>query len=216
LILEVEIMKETEDIIDLIRYGITLKRVNRTGWGLAGVDCIRTESVAEHTYGSVLTSVVVTQYLVEAGVRIDVEKVLKMATIHDIQESLTSDIPRTSDLSATSTFNDLKRKLEREAIQKIFNTETSMSKYFLQLWEEYEQNSTFEAKIVRGSDIIDLLMHALALEDTGVSPRILNQFFITSRTIIESLEIDILNEIFLFLQRRHQQNTKATDGSNTI
>jgi putative hydrolase of HD superfamily len=198
-------LKETEDIIELIRFGLTLKRVNRSGWGLAGIDCIRTESVAEHTYGSILTSVVVSQYLVEAGFQVDIEKVLKMAVIHDLPESITSDIPRTLNLS-TSTFNEMKQALEREAIQKIFHRKIGISKHFLLLWEEYEQSSTLEAKIVRGSDIIDMLMHALNLEDIGVSPKLLDQFFITSQTIIESLEIDILTEIFLILQKRHQQN----------
>jgi len=209
-------MKETEDIIDLIRYGATLKRVNRTGWGLAGVDCIRTESVAEHTYGSVLACVVLSQYLIETGFQLDVEKVLKMAVIHDLPESLTSDIPRTPDLSVTSTLSEMKRMLDREAIQKIFNKETSMSKHFLSLWEEYEQNSTLEAKIVRGSDVIDMLMHALNLEDSGVSPRIMHPFFTTSQEIIRSLEIDILSEIFLILLNRHQQNVNVTNIQHNI
>ncbi|MDH4214859.1 MAG: HD family hydrolase [Candidatus Thorarchaeota archaeon] len=204
-------MTKSEDIIELIRYGSSLKRVNRTGWGLVGVDCIRTESVAEHSYGSALTSVLVSQYLIEKGIQLDIDKTLTMALIHDLPESLTSDIPHISNLYELSELNELKQKIERKAIQMIFNREVSVSKYLLVVWEEFERGSTLESKIVRGSDIIDMLMHVLNLEDTGVSPRILHQFFVSSQEIIKSLEIDILNEIYATLLERHRRNAKMAN-----
>jgi len=201
-------MTESEDIIELIRYGASLKRVNRAGWGIAGVYCVRTESVAEHAYGSILTSVLVSRYLVEKGIQLDIEKILTMAVIHDLPESLTSDIPRSSRLLESSKLSDMKQMLEREAIQEIFSRERNLSKHFLDLWEELERGLTLESKIVKGADIIDMLMHVLTLEDTGVSPRILHQFFTSSQKKIESLEIDLLNEIYMTLLKRHQKIQK--------
>jgi len=198
-------MTEPEDIIELIRYGISLKRINRTGWSLAGVNCIRTESVAEHTMGSVLTSMLICQYLKEKGAQLNVEKVITMAVIHDLPEALTSDIPRTANQSLAPKINAMKQLLEREAIQKIFSKGDSASNYYIALWEEFEEGSTLESRIVRGSDIIDMLMHALSLESSGVSPRLLHQFFSSSKEIIESLSIELLNEIYIMLLESHLQ-----------
>jgi putative hydrolase of HD superfamily len=202
-------MAEFEDIINLIQYGATLKRVNRTGWGIAGVDCIRPESVAEHSYGSILTSVLIAQHMAQKGVQLDVDKLLTMAIIHDLPESLTSDIPRTNSFNESSELKNMKQRLEREAIKKIFKKDGIVSKHFLSIWEEFKQESTIEAKIVRGADILDMLMHALILEDVGVSPQLLHQFFVSSHEIIESLEIDILFEIYLRFLKRHQNHAET-------
>ncbi|MFW9960458.1 MAG: HD family hydrolase [Candidatus Thorarchaeota archaeon] len=199
-------MTEPEDIIELIKYGISLKRINRMGWSLAGVNCIRTESVAEHTMGSVLTSMLVSQYLKEKGTQLNVEKVITMAVIHDLPEALTSDIPRTANQSLASKISAMKQLLEREAVQEIFSKGDSASKYYIAMWEEFEEGSTLESRIVKGSDIIDMLMHALSLESSGVSPELLHQFFSSSKEIIESLSIDLLNEIYTILLERHLQN----------
>ncbi len=204
-------MTEIEDIIELIQSGISLKRINRTGWGIAGVNCIRTESVAEHAFGSVLTSIFVARYLKEKGLQLDVEKVITMAAIHDLPESLISDIPRLTDQSLSSRINEMKRIIEREVIQRIFSKENSFSKYYFGLWEELEEGLTLESKIVKGSDIIDMLMHALTLEATGVSPRLLHQFFSSSQEIIESLNIDLLSDVFTILLEKHRQNAKTAN-----
>jgi len=204
-------LKDPEDIIELIKYGISLKRINRVGWSLAGVDCVRTESVAEHTLGCILTCIFVSQYLKEKGHQLDVEKLITMAAIHDLPEALTSDIPRTASQSLASKLNEMKLVLERESIHKIFKQNNSSSKYYISLWEEFEEGSTLEAKIVKGSDIIDMLMHALTLESTGVSARLLHQFFSSSQNIIESLDIELLDEIYKILLERHLQNADTAN-----
>lgn len=134
-----------------------------------------------------------------------------MAAIHDLPEALTSDIPRTASQSLASKLNEMKLVLERESIHKIFNQNNSSSKYYISLWEEFEEGSTLEAKIVKGSDIIDMLMHALTLESTGVSARLLHQFFSSSQNIIESLDIELLDEIYKILLERHLQNADTAN-----
>lgn len=204
-------MTESDDIIGLIKYGISLKRISRAGWSIAGVDCVRTESVAEHTLGCVLTSIFVSKLLKEKGFQLDVEKTIIMAAIHDLPESLTSDIPRITSQSSASKFSEMKRVFERESIQEIFNKDDSSSKYYIALWEEFEEGTTLESKIVKGSDIIDMLMHALTLESSGVSPRVLHQFFSSSQDMIESLAIDLLYEIYTALLEKHLQNAKTAN-----
>ena len=199
-------MATPEDIIDLVRNAVALKRVNRSGWGIAGVDRFRPESVAEHSYGTVMSSIFISQYLLETGVQLNMEKTLVMAAIHDLPESLTSDIPHDTSQVGKSSKKALKHEMERNAIQTITRGKPGFSKQLMLIWEEYEDCATTEARVVRGADIIDMLVHALDLEDSGVSPRILHQFFASSQRTFVALRIDILSAIYGILLQRHQKN----------
>jgi len=199
-------MATPEDIIDLIRNAVVLKRVNRSGWGIAGVDRFRPESVAEHSYGTVISSILISQYIAETGVQLNIEKTLIMAAIHDLPESLTSDIPHNASQPAKSSKKKLKRQMEKHAIQTLLRGKMGTSKQLISIWEEYEDCMSTEAKVVRGADIIDMLVHALDLEDSGVSPRILHQFFVSSQQTFETLGINILCEIYGILLQGHKNN----------
>ncbi|RDE14129.1 MAG: hypothetical protein C4K48_07370 [Candidatus Thorarchaeota archaeon] len=199
-------MTTPEDIIDLVRNAVGLKRVNRSGWGIAGVDRFRPESVAEHSYGTIISSIYISQYLAGTGVQLNIEKTLIMAAIHDLPESLTSDIPHDASQSGKSSKETLKREMERKAIQTILRGKSGSSKQLMSIWKEYEDCTTIEARLVRGADIIDMLVHALDLEDSGVSPRILHRFFASSQHTFETLGIDILSAIYGILLEMHRKN----------
>jgi 5'-deoxynucleotidase YfbR-like HD superfamily hydrolase len=201
-------MTESEDIIDLIRSASTLKRINRSGWSLAGVDSARPESVAEHTYGSVVTSIFISQYLMGKKTELNLAKIVIMAAIHDLPEFLTSDIPRISKIPEASLLSEAKLRVERTAIQQIFSHHEIGSDALQDIWEEYSRALSLEARIVRGSDIIDMLVHALSLEESGVSPAILDQFFSGAQEVIESLGLDILKDIYSTVCKKHRQNAE--------
>jgi putative hydrolase of HD superfamily len=201
-------MTNAQDIIDLIRSASILKRVGRSGWSLAGVDCARLESVAEHTYGTVVVSMFISQYLIKKKMELDLAKVTIMAMIHDLPESVTSDIPRISGVPEAAVLNEAKQRVERSFMERIFSSYDIDSHSPLDLWTEYTNMSTLEARVVRGSDVIDMLVQALSLEESGVSPGILNQFFSSAHEIIESLELDILNDICSILFKMHRLNAE--------
>ena len=203
-------MTTPEEIFDLVRSAATLKRVNRSGWGIAGVDSFKPESVAEHSFGTVISSIYVTQYLISSGVQINMEKTLIMAAIHDLPESRISDIPHDAGQSDKSPMKTLKREMETRAIQTILLGKTDSSKLLMSIWNEYEDCASTEARVVRGADIIDMLVHALDYEDSGVSPRILHQFFASSQRTIEALGIDIISAIYRILLERHLKNASGS------
>lgn len=204
-------MADSEDIIGFIRHAETLKRVFRSGWSLAGVNSVRPESVAEHVYGSIIISIAVSRYLEGQNLLLNMEKTLIMAAIHDLAESFVSDIPRITDLADSSLLADMKRRVESAAIHEMLSHPIIGSDSMLAIWEEYVNGSTLEARAVRGADIIDMLMHALNLEDSGISPKILDQFFISSHKVVESLEIDAINDIFRVLLNKHERNSERWD-----
>jgi 5'-deoxynucleotidase YfbR-like HD superfamily hydrolase len=201
-------MAGAQDIIDLIHSACTLKRVGRSGWSLVGVSCARSESVAEHTYGTIVASILISQHLIKKKVELDLARVAIMATIHDLPESVTSDIPRVSGIPEAAMLSEAKQRMEKTIMQQIFSRYETDSLPPLDLWMEYTNMSTLEARVVRGSDIIDMLVQALSLEESGVSPGILNQFFNSAHEIIEPLELDILNDIYSILLEKHRRNAE--------
>lgn len=200
-------MNDAEEIIQFIRFGEELKVLERTGWALTGIAVRRLESVAEHSYGVVLTSMFISQYLFGRGYDINIEKILTMATLHDIQESITGDIPRTKENEQNLEFKEKKENAERKAIEEIFQDSSNSYQHFVIVWYEFLEGKTQEARIVRAADILDMLLHARNLEISN-NPQKLDQFFVSSRPIIESLGIDIVTEIFNILYQEHLQSMK--------
>ena len=196
-------MELSREIIDLARHGETLKRLGRSGWGIAGVDCVRQESVGEHSYGTILISLLISKALVHKGEQVDIAKVITLAAVHDLPESLTSDITRTALDLGGKLLKEAKKKAEKDAIQHISEKSEFFGEWLINQWKELEIESSTEARIVRGADIIDMLVHAISLETSGVSPEILNQFFVSSHALLNELKLGLVEEIFWDLYEEH-------------
>ncbi len=198
-------MTGIKELINLFQYSENLKNVNRSGWSLAGVDSSREESVAEHSYGSVMIAIYLAQELKSSGEDLDLEKIMLMAALHDLPESITGDIARTVEFLEEEENVKKKDAAERMAIANILNPLGKSFYYMKNLWIEYNEVGSMEAKIVRAADILDMLIHARALEKSGTSPEVLHQFFISSQPIIESLSINLVTGIYEELFKAHEE-----------
>lgn len=158
-----------------------LKRLDRTGWILRGLPN-GTESVAAHSFGVAVTAMVMADQLRDEGVEIDLEKVLRIALLHDWAETRVGDMPRT----ATEYFGaDIRKSAERRAFREIVSyVETGEA--FCELYDDYEARSSLEARIVKAADVIDLLVQALALERAGAQG--LDEFWQVTATADFQLE----------------------------
>lgn len=201
-------MTKDEEFIKPIFHAELLKKIARSGWSLAGINSIRHESVAEHSYGVIVISMQVAQKMDESGIDCDICKTMMMAAIHDLPESMISDIPHTSLISENASFLKSKQSIEEKAIHRIFKGLGEGYGQYCDLWSEYSCGNTLESKIVKGSDIIDMLMHALSLEDMGVSPELLNDFFLSGQRVVADLRIEAIGEIIDNLVNRHSENAK--------
>src|SRR5919206_4122028 len=74
-----------------------LKRLERTGWILRGLPN-GTESVAAHSFGVSVTAMLLADKLIAQGVAVNVEKILRIALLHDWAEARVGDMPRTASL----------------------------------------------------------------------------------------------------------------------
>jgi putative hydrolase of HD superfamily len=140
-----------------------LKRLERTGWTLRGLPN-GTESVASHSFGVGVTAMMVADEIKARGLEVDSERVLRMALLHDWAETRVGDMPKT----ATNYFGtDARKTAETLAFADIVSGLGRCEADYKALYQDYEQRSSLEARLVKAADVIDLLIQAYALELSG-------------------------------------------------
>jgi putative hydrolases of HD superfamily len=140
-----------------------LKRLDRTGWTLRGLPN-GTESVAAHSFGVGVTAMLLADKLISRGISVDVEKVLRIALLHDWAEVRVGDMPRTATLYFGS---EARKEAETAAFSDVVSDVDSAQGLYASLYTDYEHRSSLEARLVKAADVLDLLVQVLALERAG-------------------------------------------------
>ncbi len=166
-----------ETLIELQR----LKNLDRTGWALRGLPA-RTETVASHSFGVSVTAMLLADELSRRGLPVDAGRMLRMALLHDWSEVRIGDMPRT----AVRYFGAAARKQAELAAFNDIIKESGAAEIYRELYEDYEQRTSLEARLVKAADVIDLLVQVLALERAGT--RGLDEFWEVAREGAFNLE----------------------------
>ena len=123
------------------------------------------ESVAAHSYGVALAAMLLADECAARGVELDAARVLRLALLHDLQETRTGDMPRTV---AEYYGADVRRAAERAAFDDIMRGAGARgAAKYSELHEDYETRASVEARLVKAADVIDLLAQALYFERAG-------------------------------------------------
>lgn len=108
------------------------------------------ESVAEHSWRLCLMTMVFTENIED----IDRDKCLKMALIHDLPEIFAGDVPRL-DLEKQKG----RHEIEKAALEKLVKLlPKGTAKKITDLWLEFEEGITMEARLVRLIDRLEILI----------------------------------------------------------
>lgn len=111
----------------------------------------RQENDAEHSWHLAMMTIVLAEH---SNNTIDILKVVKMVLIHDIVEIDSGDI-----FIYDSVKNHTNTDKERIAAQRIFGMLPSeQAKEFIEIWEEFEEGITDEAKFARAMDRFEPLL----------------------------------------------------------
>jgi putative hydrolases of HD superfamily len=140
-----------------------LKRLDRTGWTLRGLPN-GTESVAAHSFGVSVTAMLLADKFIAQGISVNVEKVLRIALIHDWAEVRVGDMPRTATLYFGS---EARKQAETAAFADVVSEVDEAQGLYANLYNDYEQRNSIEARLVKAADVLDLLVQVLALERAG-------------------------------------------------
>ena len=144
-----------DELIDYLR----LKDVKRQGWVNSGVP--EPESVAAHSWGMGVLA------LRLCPSELDLLRVLKLCLVHDLPEVIVGDLTPHDD---TST----KAQDEHEAMKQL-------APQWLDIFDEYEQQITEEARFVKRLDKLDMGLQAqLYMEQTNLD---LEEFVESAKSI---------------------------------
>jgi putative hydrolases of HD superfamily len=178
-----------------------LKNLGRTGWMLRGLPA-GTESVAAHSFGVSITAMMLADELAARGTVVDAERLLRMALLHDWSEARIGDLPKT----ATKYLGAETRRAELAAFGDILSGFEAGEALYRQLYEDYEQRASLEARLVKAADVIDLLVQVLALERAGA--RGLDEFWEVANEgdfRLQGVEQEIVKEILESLLAAHAE-----------
>lgn len=178
-------MAEAAQVINFLSELMRLKTVPRLGWLLRGVRDV--ESVADHTFGVSFIAMLLADLAQARGMELNIEKILRMALLHDLTEARTGDLPATVKRYFDST--SLKDVNERIADEMLTCLDAIGEEYLL-LLREYEERTSLESRIVKAADKLDLLLQTREYEKGGASN--LREFWANSETDFSALRIDEL------------------------
>jgi putative hydrolase of HD superfamily len=189
--------------LDLLREMMRLKAVPRIGWLLRGVRDV--ESVASHTFGVAIISMLLADIARERGMEVDVERVLRMALLHDLTEARIGDLPST----VKHYFDPHALKVADErAASEMLSQVGEIGESLLNVWQDYEHRANLEARIVKAADKFDLLMQAYEYERGGAKS--LDEFWNGAANDFAGLGIgDLVEDLFEELIDRREQGEEV-------
>ncbi|UJS18990.1 MAG: HD domain-containing protein [Candidatus Jettenia sp.] len=150
--------KKVNEVIKIYFEFNHLKQLYRQGWLLKNIPEEKCESVADHIYGVTMLSFVVAH---EFFPELDITKIIKIALIHDLGEAHVGDLTPHDQIHPHK-----KEKDEYEAIAQILS-KLSTGKMYLNLWNEFRNQSSLESKFVKQMDRLEMALQASVYENLG-------------------------------------------------
>lgn len=139
-------MNNTNQVIEFIKEIENLKSVTRTAWTKTG----RRESTAEHSWRLAMLLMVLEDDFKD----VDINKAIKMSLVHDLGELYDGDIS-----AKLQSDDDNKSHMEERAMKRMLTTlPESLSGKVYDLWKEYNECSTKEAKLVKAMDKLETIV----------------------------------------------------------
>jgi putative hydrolase of HD superfamily len=172
------------NLLSFFRIVCNLKTVKRSGW-IHKSNITSPESVADHSYSMCMMSMILAEII-----NLDSGHIMKMVIIHDLAESLVGDhMP--DDISSEE-----KQLVEDKAMKKIISKlPNSLRKNYLNIWNEYNDNITVNAKFVHSMDKLEMVLQAKEYEFEGYPKELLHPFIKSATDYISNERFDLVFEI---------------------
>lgn len=137
-------IKDVMKIMGFVQEAEQLKNTMRQCWSSTG----KQESTAEHTWRLCLMVMLFEKYLP----KLDTLKLMKMCLIHDIAEIVDGDIP------AIIKVPNKSEKERKNLVLLTKNLPNHLKDEMINLWDDYENILSLEAKVAKALDKLETLM----------------------------------------------------------
>jgi putative hydrolase of HD superfamily len=150
----------------------SLKDLKRTGWLMRKVS--NPESVADHSFRTAIFALILAPRF-----KLNEEKCLKMALLHDIAEARIGDIPGREKEEDQLMRDKYKKAMEKRAMQQLLAEidDEEQADQLLTLWLELEEGVSPEAKFVKELDKLELAFQTFEYENAGRHELTLDEFY---------------------------------------
>jgi len=153
--------------LNILQHIYYLKQLPRTGWLFAGVP--QPESIADHSYGTIWMALLLAEEINQdygaqgLSAPLDCAKVTQIALVHDLAESVLTDLPkRSTDLLGKVH----KHRAEATAVEALLRPMPNGAEY-IACWHAYSTGATPESQLVRDADKLEMLFQALRYAESG-------------------------------------------------
>ncbi|XP_062163466.1 uncharacterized protein LOC133870372 [Alnus glutinosa] len=154
--------------IDFLTLCHRLKTTKRKGWINHGIK--GPESIADHMYRMALMGLIAGDL---PGV--NRERCIKIAIVHDMAEAIVGDITPSDGVP-----KEEKSRREQAALNEMCKVLGGgmRAEEIQELWQEYENNSSLEANLVKDFDKVEMILQALEYE--AEHGKVLDEFFLST------------------------------------
>ncbi|KAI0559111.1 Metal-dependent nucleoside 5'-monophosphatase [Gracilaria domingensis] len=184
----------SQNMLDFFRLIGRLKTTKRTGWVRSNVNL--PESISDHMYRMALIAFAIPHK--------NRDHLIRMALVHDLAECIVGDITPHDNVS-----KEQKRQMEEDAMRHIRDDILKGSpagKDMYELWKEYEDGTTEEAKLMKDIDKFEMILQADEYErEQGVQ---LQEFFDSTKDVFRTKVGTELNK-----ELRQDRNVDAVTPS---
>lgn len=166
-----------------------LKGVPRDGWNRGARQVASAESVADHSYGTMMLAMVFPHLV--SGMDLDHLALMSICGVHDLVEAKTGDINIyvARNPAERARLREEKAHLEKTAIREMrAELGDDIGWFIFDLWVRFEKSDSVEAKIARELDKIEVAFQALWYFQQGhqIDPW---EFFQTARQAVSTPEL---------------------------
>lgn len=119
---------------------------------------LASENVAEHSHSVTFTTMLVGDYLKRRGVGLDTERMIRMASVHDIEEIISGDIIK---VLKSGGFKKELDKMNVKSMEFLTGVLGKEGKIYFDLWSEAKKKETLEARIVDFVDMVVCVIYSL-------------------------------------------------------
>ncbi|MDI6819720.1 MAG: HD domain-containing protein [Candidatus Hodarchaeaceae archaeon] len=192
------------ELSELLERLNNLKRMPRTGWLLCNVPLNEAEDVAQHTFEVAALTFLLSEELRRRGQKFNAERALGMAIVHDWAEATVADFPYTA-LKYLGP-KGAKERMEGQAMEDLLAGLPGEGKC-MELWQEYAEKRSLEAKIVHAADYLSMLIQAIKYRERGNRSKELDELWRAVHADIEpyAAEIEVVKELVEELDGRYSE-----------
>ncbi len=177
-----------DQLVRFWEFAARLKAEPRRGW-LKKLRLQRTESVADHSFALSLLC------LFEGERRgHNVERLLKLALLHDLEEAITGDLTPEDKESRGERVVKAQKISARKQLLSYFPKENQRA--YRELWSELENERSEEAQLVHELDKLEMALQANEYAKGGIEATKLKEFYESSIAAIRDPKLQrLLDEI---------------------